>query len=305
MLTSLCSEYYQFLLAQGILGGFSMGMLYTPSISILGHYFSKRRDFAIGLSSAGSPLGGVIFPIALLRMIKYTNLGFGWSVRIVGFIILLCTSIMCATLNPRIAPRRGPHFLKAAFKNPVYVIQLLGFCLVFWGVYTPFFFLPSFAVDHGVSVDWSFYIMPIYNSGSFIGRLAGSRITAYAGRYNTVVAATFLSAILLFCWKAATTLNGIIAFAVFFGITSGAYIGLFPTVVVLSAPHANEIGTYLGMTMGGIGLFSLTGSPMMGALVTRYGSFTPAIIFSGVTTFVGGSLILIARMRYAGKTLIA
>ncbi|KAL5041970.1 hypothetical protein BDW71DRAFT_190884 [Aspergillus fruticulosus] len=35
MMTSFCKEYYQFLQSQGILGGLSTGLLFTPSVSVL------------------------------------------------------------------------------------------------------------------------------------------------------------------------------------------------------------------------------------------------------------------------------
>ncbi|EFW21928.1 MFS monocarboxylate transporter [Coccidioides posadasii str. Silveira] len=303
MLTSLCKEYYQFLLAQGILGGFGIGMLYTPAISILGHYFQEKRDLAIGISSAGSPLGGIIFPIALNRFLQHTDIGFHWSVRIIGFIMLVLLSIACATLVPRISPRKGPHFLPAAFKKPVYSLQVVGYSVIFWGIYTPFFFLPAYATSHGVDVDWAFYIMPIYNSGSFMGRIVGSRLTLYLGRFNTLIGAIFISGVLEFCWLATSNLGGLVTFAVLFGISSGAIIGLFPTTVAMTAPQANQIGTYLGMMMGALGVFCLTGSPMMGAIVSSSG-FTPAIAFSAALTMLGGIMILVARIFHS-KEIVA
>ncbi|KMQ48065.1 hypothetical protein A7C99_6268 [Trichophyton rubrum] len=306
MITSICEEYYQFILTQGVLGGFSVGMLYTPSISIMGHYFHRRRDLAIAVASAGSPLGGVIFPIALLQMLEHSSIGFGWAVRGVGLIFLFFLCIACATLTPRVTPRRGPHFLSAAFRDPVYVSQLVGYCLVFWGIYTPFFFLPSFAILQGVSVDWAFYVLPIYNTGSFVGRIVCGRLTTICGRFNTLLAAILVSAVLMFTWIAATSLVGIIVFAVLFGFSSGAIIGLFPAAVAVTAPRANQIGTYLGMTMGVLGLFCLTSSPMMGAIVTRSdGRYDEAIIFSAALIAVGGSLIVFARVKHSGWKLIA
>lgn len=77
MLTSLCTEYYQFLLCQGILGGLMNGLVYTPAISIIGHYFHRRRALAMGIASSRSSLGGVLFPIMLDRMLFHTSIGFG------------------------------------------------------------------------------------------------------------------------------------------------------------------------------------------------------------------------------------
>ncbi|KAM5436384.1 hypothetical protein MferCBS31731_005875 [Microsporum ferrugineum] len=306
MVTSICKEYYQFILTQGVLGGFSVGMLYTPSISIMGHYFHRRRDLAIAAASAGSPLGGVIFPISLLQMLEHSRIGFGWAVRGVGVIFLFFLCIACATLTPRVSPRRGPHFLSAAFRDQVYVSQLVGYCLIFWGIYTPFFFLPSFAIRQGVSVDWAFYILPIYNTGSFVGRIVCGRLTTVCGRFNTLLAAILASAVLMFSWLAATSLTGIIVFAVLFGFSSGAIIGLFPAAVAVTAPRANQIGTYLGMTMGVLGLFCLTSSPMMGAILTMSGGrYNEAIIFSAALIAVGGGLIVFARVKHSGWKLVA
>ena len=36
----------------------------------------------MGLAIAGSSIGGVVFPIALSRMLNNPKLGFGWSVRV-------------------------------------------------------------------------------------------------------------------------------------------------------------------------------------------------------------------------------
>ena len=38
------------------------GALYQPSISVISHYFEKRRSFAMGIATSGAALGGVIYP---------------------------------------------------------------------------------------------------------------------------------------------------------------------------------------------------------------------------------------------------
>ncbi|KAF3385727.1 Riboflavin transporter MCH5 [Talaromyces pinophilus] len=127
MLTSLCREYYQFILAQGILGGFMNGLSYTPAVTAVNQYFFKRRPLAMGIASSGSSLAGVIFPIALNRMLNQSSLGFGWSVRIVGFIMLAMSIIACLAISSP-APRRkaGSLFLPEAWKNRSYTTQNIG-----------------------------------------------------------------------------------------------------------------------------------------------------------------------------------
>lgn len=57
ILTGLCSEYWQLLLAQGVGIGFGTGLLFLPSIAVLPQYFDKRRALAMGIGSSGSAVG--------------------------------------------------------------------------------------------------------------------------------------------------------------------------------------------------------------------------------------------------------
>jgi MFS family permease len=55
--TSLCTSYWQFMLAQGIAIGLGAGCLFVPSVAIVSTYFSTKRSFATGVAASGSSLG--------------------------------------------------------------------------------------------------------------------------------------------------------------------------------------------------------------------------------------------------------
>ena len=57
MMTSLCHEYYQSLLAQGFCIGIGVGLIFIPGVAILSTYFSSRLALANGIAAAGSGLG--------------------------------------------------------------------------------------------------------------------------------------------------------------------------------------------------------------------------------------------------------
>ncbi|CAO1638000.1 unnamed protein product [Sympodiomycopsis kandeliae] len=88
MLLSLCTEYYQLLLCQGLGLGLCFGMLMNLTVGVPAHWFRTRRAIAMGVMAAGSSVGGVAFPIVVSKLT--TSIGFGWAMRVVGFIILLC-----------------------------------------------------------------------------------------------------------------------------------------------------------------------------------------------------------------------
>ncbi|TGJ81027.1 hypothetical protein E0Z10_g7741 [Xylaria hypoxylon] len=120
MLTSIASEYWHFILAQGVLGGFSSGMVLNPAFAATPQYFFKNRGAAMGLSIAGSSIGGVIFPLALPRL--FDKVGFGWAVRTIGFIILALLAISCTIIKERLPPRKNKFFLPRAFTEITYVL---------------------------------------------------------------------------------------------------------------------------------------------------------------------------------------
>jgi MFS family permease len=57
MMTSLCTTYWQLLLAQGICVGIGSGMLAFTSAAIIPFYFTERRMLVAGTVSTGSSVG--------------------------------------------------------------------------------------------------------------------------------------------------------------------------------------------------------------------------------------------------------
>lgn len=121
MMTSIATAYWHFMLAQGVVGGLSMGMVMAPCMGAIGHYFNKKRGAAMGLAISGSSLGGVMFPLALGKMLFNPKLSFGWSIRICGFIMIALMGPAVLAIKSRLPTRSGRFFLPAAFKNKLYV----------------------------------------------------------------------------------------------------------------------------------------------------------------------------------------
>lgn len=117
MMTSLYKEHYQFMLAQGLLGGIATGMTMSLGMTAIGQYSNKKRGAAMGIAIAGSSVGGVVFPIALAKMFANPKLEFGWTVRIVGFIMLAVLAASCPPIKARLPPRKKSFFLFSAFKE--------------------------------------------------------------------------------------------------------------------------------------------------------------------------------------------
>lgn len=60
MMLSLSRNYYSVMLTQGVLLGIWEGLLYIPSLALVPVWFKRNRGLAIGLSTGGGSIGGVI-----------------------------------------------------------------------------------------------------------------------------------------------------------------------------------------------------------------------------------------------------
>lgn len=57
MMTSLCTEFWQLLLAQGVAFGVGSGLIYIPGLALVTTLFTTKKPFAVGLLSTGTSVG--------------------------------------------------------------------------------------------------------------------------------------------------------------------------------------------------------------------------------------------------------
>jgi MFS family permease len=141
-LLSLCTKYWQVMLVQGVLMGLIMGLLQLPAFAAVSQYFDKNRSGALGLALSGSSIGGIIMPIALSKMLNGSSLGFGWSVRIIGFLITPFMAFTSIAIKARLPARKTQFFLHSAYKEPRFIILIVALFFVFFGMFTSFFLPP-------------------------------------------------------------------------------------------------------------------------------------------------------------------
>ncbi|KAL4983885.1 major facilitator superfamily domain-containing protein [Aspergillus falconensis] len=161
MMLSLCKTYSQVLLAQGFCVGIGAGCLFVPCVAVLPTYFSSKLGMALGLAVSGSSMGGVIYPIVLNELIG--PLGFGWSVRIIGFIALGTLLIPIAVMKQRVKPPRARALIDwSAFSDPPYMAFVFASLLAFMGLFALLFYISYFGAAKRITdTRMAFYIVPI------------------------------------------------------------------------------------------------------------------------------------------------
>lgn len=138
--TSVVSEYWQLLIAQGICQGIGSGLAFTPTMALISTYFTTKRALAVCGMSSGTATGGVIFPIIARQLLN--RVGIGWTVRTMGFVFLANAAIALALIRPRPMNRKqGPVVEFQSFLDPWYSLFSLGMLLVVLGLYFVYYYV--------------------------------------------------------------------------------------------------------------------------------------------------------------------
>ncbi|KAH3964781.1 hypothetical protein HBI70_182400 [Parastagonospora nodorum] len=295
MMTSLCTEYYQFMLAQGLVMGSAVACLQFPAFAIVAQYFDKKRAAAMGITASGSSIGGIIFPLILSKLLNGSSIGFGWSIRIIGFIILPFFLLAIMILKPRVPPRKANIFIGAAWKDIKYCLLIAGMFFMMMGMWTPIFYMPSYAVSRGMGVTLAGNLLAIINATSTLGRIIPGILADKFGKLNIFGLAGIATGIMVFCFDEPKTNAGLIIYVIFFGFTSGAIISSASVAISLCAKDPRNLGTYMGMGMGLAAFATLAGPPISGALLERYGGYSQVAIFGGTFCVFGGLVVFSSK----------
>ncbi|SPO01386.1 related to monocarboxylate transporter 2 [Cephalotrichum gorgonifer] len=302
MMTSLSTEYYQLMLAQGVVSSLGSSAVFNATVSSVVSWFFRRRAAAFGIVAAGSSVGGVIIPIMTTHLIR--QVGFPWAVRCLAFMFMGLLAIACLTVKSRLPPRKTKFVVREyvdGLREPLMAITCLGLFLFFWGMFLPFAYIILQAEELGVDPSLTPYLLPIMSAVSIFGRILPGIAADKLGRYNVMIIITFLSAVItLALWIPGTSTAAIIVYLIVFGFTSGGFIGLGPTIIA-QISDIRKIGTRSGAAFAVQSFGALTGTPIAGAIVQRQGGdYLGLQLFCGLTMMASVVVFMVARYMQAG-----
>ena len=267
MMTSICTHYWQIMLAQGLVVGLGSGCLFVPSVAILPTYFSTKKAFAQGIAASGSSLGGVIYPI-IFRQLQ-PSVGFGWATRVIAFIMLVTLIPPLVGMKMRVKPSsRRRMFEAAAWSEAPFTLFSIGEFFGFMGMYVPFFYLQPYAIELGITDgNLGFYLLAILNAGSAFGRIIPNFLADKTGCLNMLIPTSLVASLLAYAWIGIRNVPGLIVFAILYGFFSGTFVSLPPTTVVTLSPNLGVVGVRMGMNFFLASLGLLIGTPIAGAIL--------------------------------------
>ncbi|KAL6914987.1 hypothetical protein FSHL1_012660 [Fusarium sambucinum] len=294
---SLSTEFYQFLLSFGVLGGISASLLFNPSIAAIGHWFCKRRAFATGLACTAGGIGGIVFPLIILYLAP--KIGLPWAIRVIALINMVSGVLACCLLRKRL-----PSNTKAvasidlkALVDAKFATTTAAVFLVEFAVFIPYSYISAYAMHYGFNAQKAYLLNTLLNVSAVPGRALPGYVADRFGTFNTMcVTSFFCAALILTLWltaageEARTT-----SFTLLFGFWSGAAISLTP-VCISQVCMVEDIGKRTGTAFFIASFGALTGIPIAGAILEACnGSYRGLIVFAGILYISAFAAFVLAR----------
>ncbi|KAM0256039.1 hypothetical protein ACHAQJ_005238 [Trichoderma viride] len=316
VLASFGKALWHFQLAQGLLLGIGTCLSFMPSMTVAPSWFGARRGLAMGIISAGTGIGGLVWAPIITACID--NLGYRNSLRLTGALsaalifaaglVLRWEPAMAAQLQAdTIAMSKRKRFFQIPLpgwhmaKQSKFIALALGAALLSAAYYTPVFFLAAYARTLGYSEKEGTNFISISNACNAIGKIAVGMVADRLGRLNSFLLVTFVAAMVTLGLWVPSTVTGqndelvgrrlFISFTVLYGLFASAYVSLFPAALVelfglKQVPYVSGV-MYMVQGMG-----ALVGTPVAGTLV-RGGGTPTSDDYLGMSFFVG-ALFLVA-----------
>lgn len=249
--------------------------------------------------------GGVIYPIAFRQLLQH--LSFGWSVRILAFMILATGTLSLVAIQARPSPGAKRKFnfeYKAFLENKAYGAYTLATVFTLAAQYTPAFFIQDYALEKRImNEDLASYLLPILNACSIVGRILPNIIADKIGGLNVMIPAVSIATILAFSWISISTTAGCIIFSSLYGLFIGSILSLPPFVVSSLCSDPKVIGSRLGNSFA-VSSFGLLMGPPIAAVILQSGSWIGVQLFAACMLTTALAALVIARTFITGPHLM-
>ncbi len=326
---SLWMFYVAFLVMSvgGGLGG------WVPVMTVLNHWFIRRRATAMGWANVGGRLGALLLVPAIAWAVdpEHDRLGWQTTALIMGVFVLLVAFPLSRLIRnrpaeynlrpdgdpPAVSPTpfvsREASVTEARQERPADADLTTGQALR-----TPAFWLISFGhgftsmvilaimahlgllmKDKGFDVQTTAWVVAVYTAVSMVFQLVGGVVGDRVPKRVALAFFTFIQAGAVVLLVIASTLPMLYLFAVVFGMGFG---GRNPLTTAIRGEYFGRAsyGKILGMSTVPMNVLLLVAPPLAGFLRDVQGTYTQAFLGLAALNVLGGFLFLNAKKPVIG-----
>lgn len=281
-LTSRIDRLWLGYLTYGLGVGIGVACGYVPMLAVVGGWFSRRRNVALGIAVSGIGCGTLAAAPAAAALIER----YGWRPTYVIFAAVSTIMLAgCALLSeaPPVHLHPAPARLAEAIRTPHFVMLYLASVLSSIAIYVPLVYLPEFAHAHGASRVAAAALVGLVGGASVAGRLILGAFGGRAGVFRLYKACLLALGLSYVIWIAAHGLGLLAIFAIAMGASYGGLVALNPSVVA-ELFGVRGLGAVLGTLYTSSAISALLGPPLAGFIIDMTGGYSWAIAIAGATS---------------------
>lgn len=287
--------------------GLGAALAYTPTLSILGHYFKRYLGLVNGFVTSGSSVSTALLPFLLEALLK--NFELEWTFAVMGLFSLFI--ILCALIYkplrkplPMPSPKRGQTkcnvFLRSLvnvdnWKRPRYVIWAVSIPVALVGYFVPYVHMSKLVK---VNFPLQSENAPIMCIGitSGIGRIMCGYLADIKGinRIYLQQISFIVIGVLTMIIPLTSSYTMLLLICLAMGLVDGCFISLLgPVAYDICGPRGatQAIGFLLGMCS--IPLTS--GPPIAGMLYDHTNSYKLSFILAGIPPLIGATMMCMMK----------
>jgi MFS family permease len=298
--TGFIGQMWEGYLTYGIGVGVGAACAYMPTLAILGGWFVRQRNAALGTAAAGTGCGMLVVPPLSAALIGQ----YGW--RAASMILGVSCAVLLALAGMLVRspplPAAGVHrSLGGIVRSFEFLMLYVSWVLATIALFVPLVFLPAYVVAHGGSQLAGAALLSLLGGVSVLGRLG---IGVFANRIGTTrlfKASVLLMALSYVLWMTAPSYVWLVAFAVVLGLGYGLRIALMPAVLI-ELFGVQNLGAILGTFFTASGISAVLGPLLAGFIVDATSSYQWGIAFAFAAGTLGFASIALLRIpRDEGK----
>ncbi|KAG0373165.1 hypothetical protein BGX24_012055 [Mortierella sp. AD032] len=316
VLAAFSTQVWQLYLTQGLLYGAGTSLTYFASMTLPSQWFTKNRGLVTGIAISGGGIGGLWISPIVSKLLN--NKGFKFTMLVIAavhLVILIPAGLLHRSRREtgRQRAMRIKHFgccegesveTDRARKSFVdfTILKDFRFCLlvvscafVIGGYFSPFFFITSYAIQHGVNESTAALMVGLMNGSAAVGRIVMGFVLDRIGSINALCISTFATTLtLFFLWMFAKTPAMMIIFSIAYGLCGGAHVS---SAISASSAIAglDRLGSVTGIMYAVMTIGSTIGSPISGVILDTIGHHSD---YTGVIVWAGSVMLIASLIQF-------
>lgn len=310
---SFANKVWHLILTQGVIYGIGGSLVYFPTILYVDEWFIRRKGFAFGIMWAGTGAAGLVVPFLLSSLLSH--FGFRTALRAWAITVVVTSAPLMLFLRPRlpISSSSTPAPLDLSFlKSSVFWFLQAGNIIEALGYFIPQVYLPTYSASLNLPTSRGTLLLSLVNTASVVSTIiVGLLIDRFHVTTVILLSTIGATASILLVWGLSSSLPLLVVFALLYGFFAGGFSSTYSGIIIeVKKKHEGaDVGILMGLLSAGRGVGALVSGPLSEALLrlgplvgkgsAAYGSgYGVLIVFTGVTTAVGGVSFLGKRMGW-------